>query len=351
MKLRSTRLAAATCGEILVVVGLCGPRVLQTQSPQDSHARPVLRTVASVPLPGPAVRFDYQSLDTGSNRLYLSHMNAGQLVVFDVKARAVVRVLDGFERVRGVLVVPLERRVYASVWGRHEVKVVDTDNLTVVAGITGVSDPDGLAYAPGPQRVFVSNEQGSGDGVIDAKTNRFVTEIRLDGEAGNTVYDPGSGHILVGVHEKNELVTIDPTSATVVAHTPLPGVGNPHGIALDTQRHLAFVAGEENSMLAVVDLNTMRITHTYKVSDGPDVLAYDPGWRRLYVSSESGGVTVLTEADGPDGVSLTQTGEISMPHAHTVSVDPRTHLVYFPLQNINGKPLLRIMIGDPPATH
>jgi hypothetical protein len=32
-----------------------------------------------------------------------------------------------------------------------------------------------------------------------------------------------------------------------------------------------------------------------------------------------------------------------MPHAHSVSVDQGTHLVYFPLENVAGKPLLRIM--------
>src|SRR5258708_24209627 len=37
---------------------------------------------------------------------------------------------------------------------------------------------------------------------------------------------------------------------------------------------------------------------------------------------------------------------ISIPHAHTVCVDPNTHLVYFPLENIDGHPLLRIM--EPP---
>jgi hypothetical protein len=35
--------------------------------------------------------------------------------------------------------------------------------------------------------------------------------------------------------------------------------------------------------------------------------------------------------------------QFNMPHAHTVSVDPKTHLVYFPLENAGGKPLLRIM--------
>jgi hypothetical protein len=32
-----------------------------------------------------------------------------------------------------------------------------------------------------------------------------------------------------------------------------------------------------------------------------------------------------------------------MPHAHTVAVDPNSHLVYFPLENVDGHPLLRIM--------
>jgi hypothetical protein len=39
-----------------------------------------------------------------------------------------------------------------------------------------------------------------------------------------------------------------------------------------------------------------------------------------------------------------------MPHAHTVCVDPATHLVYLPLENLDGHPILRIMEpGQGPA--
>lgn len=31
------------------------------------------------------------------------------------------------------------------------------------------------------------------------------------------------------------------------------------------------------------------------------------------------------------------------PAAHTVAVDPRTHLIYFPLESISGRPALQIM--------
>ena len=43
----------------------------------------VLTKVVDVPMPGPAVRFDYQTFDPSSGRLYIAHMNADQLVVFD----------------------------------------------------------------------------------------------------------------------------------------------------------------------------------------------------------------------------------------------------------------------------
>jgi hypothetical protein len=49
-----------------------------------------LRTVARVPLSGPAVRFDYTSLDPGTNRLWISHMDASQLLAVDVRTHKIV---------------------------------------------------------------------------------------------------------------------------------------------------------------------------------------------------------------------------------------------------------------------
>lgn len=84
------------------------------------------------------------------------------------------------------------------------------ETLKTIAKTGPVKYPDGIACAPGAKRVFVSDEHGNADAVIDATTNSLVATIPLDGGAGNTVYHPGSGHILVAVHEKNELVAIDP---------------------------------------------------------------------------------------------------------------------------------------------
>lgn len=305
----------------------------------DASDKSPLKKVADLPLPGPAVRFDYQSLDKSQGRLYIAHMGANQLVVFDTRKRVVIANLDGFPSVHGVWAVPELGRVYASATGDHQVAAVDAMTLKTIARIGPVKYPDGIAYAPQANRVFVSDEHGDADAVIDAKTNTLVTAIPLGGGAGNTVYDSGSGHILVAIHGKNELATIDPATVKIIGRMPVTGVENPHGIAIDVTERLAFVAGEENHKLAVVDLTAMKVLATYSVGEDPDVLSFDPGLKLLYVSAESGHVTVFRE----QGKTLVSEGELFMPHAHTVCVDPDTHLVYFPLQDVGGHPILRIM--------
>jgi hypothetical protein len=83
----------------------------------------------------------------------------------------------------------------------------------------------------------------------------------------------------------------------------------PHGIALDVENQLAFIAGAGNHMLAVLDLTNMKMLGTYPVGDDPDVLAFDPGLKQLYVSAESGDVWVYRV----NGKGLVAVGNFSMP--------------------------------------
>lgn len=318
--------------------------VTAARSGAAEEKAPVLARVADVPLPGPAVRFDYQSIDTTAHRLYISHMNAGKLVVFDLDTRTVVGTVADLPRATGVWCVPALGKVYVSVPGHHHVAVIDVRTLQVEARVGQVGFPDGIAYAPVVKKIYVSDESGGGELVIDGLTDRVVTTIPLGGEAGNTVYDPSSGCILVAVQTRNEVVAIDPRSDRVIARHKLPGASHPHGMSVDQRRRLLFIANEGNATLLVVDLRTMKVIDTLALGEDPDVLAFDPGWQQLYVSAESGEVTVFAERDG----RLALEGRITMPHAHTVSVDPRTHLVYFPLQDVAGSPLLRIMAARHP---
>src|SRR4051812_22521814 len=48
-----------------------------------------LRQVAEIPLPGGTSRWDYQSLDPSSGRLYLAHLGASSVTVFDTASQRV----------------------------------------------------------------------------------------------------------------------------------------------------------------------------------------------------------------------------------------------------------------------
>ena len=315
------------------------------QASQAPSRTPVLRAVADLPLPGAAVRFDYQSLDLRSDRLYIAHMSAGEIVVVNVKSRRVEATIRGLPGVTGVWAVPALGRVYASVSGLHHVAVIDAGTLKVTGRIGNIGFPDGIAYAPDQQKIYVSDASGGGELVIDARTGRVARTIPLDGEAGNTLYDPGSRCILVAVQTRHQVYVIDPASDRILGRFDLPGGARPHGMAIDAARRRAFVADERNAKVLNVDLRTMKVTGTVTVGDAPDVLAFDGGWRRLYVASEAGTVSVFTET----GTGLVREGDLRLPHAHTVAVDPRSHLVYLPLQDIGGRPVLRIMAGVPPT--
>jgi DNA-binding beta-propeller fold protein YncE len=165
-----------------------------------------------------------------------------------------------------------------------------------------------------------------------------VTTIALGGGAGNTQYDSASEHIFVTVHGQNQLAEIDPTKDQVISRYAFAGCSEPDGLMIDSEHKLAFIACEENAKLTVLDLEAKKMTAIHSAGADPDVLAIDKEFGRLYVSSESGILTIFDER----GRSLDKVGEgFFAPNAHSVAVDPRTHRVFFPFQNVGGKPVLR----------
>jgi hypothetical protein len=56
---------------LILATSLVAPRPSQGASENTEHAP--LTKVADIPMPGPAVRFDYQSLDASHGCLYIAH--------------------------------------------------------------------------------------------------------------------------------------------------------------------------------------------------------------------------------------------------------------------------------------
>jgi len=305
----------------------------------QAAAEPLLRKVADVPLPGAASRFDYASLDPGSGLLYLNHMGAGEVVVFDIRARKVAAVLKGFPRCTGILAVPALSRVFVSTPGDGHVVALDAKTHAVLARLPAGRFPDGIAFEAGSGRIFVSDEAGGAVVALDASALKVLKQILLGGDAGNTQADSEAHLVYTNDQTDGDLVVIDPMRLEVKARIPLGLKGN-HGLFLDLPRHLAFIASEETNELLVLDLPRREILARFPVGKGPDVLSFDTGSRRLYVATESGTLSVFRENDA----GLMKEGDpLVGPNAHVVLVDPTSHLIYLPMKDVEGHPVLRIM--------
>lgn len=299
-----------------------------------------LKRLASIRLPGPPNRFDYEAYDPKTRLLFIAHLSAGKVVVVNTDDNKVVTEIPNLRQVHGVLAASGTGTVYASATGTNEIVAINEDTFNELARIPGGVYPDGMAYVSDLHKLYVSDETGGTETVIDTLSRRRVATISLDGEAGNSQYDAASGHIFVNVQTRNELVEIDPKRDTIVGRHPLAGANGNHGLLIEPQQRLAFVACEGNARLLVVDMKTMRVIASIGVGLEPDVLAFDKELRILYVASESGVVTMFKE----EGKILHKIGQgLLAPHAHSVAVNPQSHRVYFPIQNKDGHPALLVM--------
>jgi DNA-binding beta-propeller fold protein YncE len=188
--------------------------------------------------------------------------------------------------------------VLASATGTNEVVAIDEKTLKVAARMPGGAYPDGMAYAPDVHKLYVSDETGKTETVIDVSTNRRVKTIALDGEVGNTQYDPVTRHIFVNVQTRRQLVEIDLSTDAIAARIDLPGADGNHGLLIVAQARLAFIACEGNSKLLVLDMRTMRVSQSFDVGRNPDVLALDDSastcmWLARAVSSRCSVLTGL----------------------------------------------------------
>lgn len=345
-------LARVVVVQLLVLLAACNPgQLLRSAVPGTAlgsgQTPPAsFQTIADVPLTGGVSRFDYQSLDFQAHRLYIAHLGAGLVTVFDTETSTIVGDVAGVAGVHGVIAVPELGRVYATATSVNQLAVIDPSTLTVVATAPTGDFPDGLAYAPDVGKVYVSNERGRSDTVVDVRTNQPVATIPLGGEVGNTQFDPASRLIYAAVHRRNQLVAIDPQTDQVSGRYDMPGCDDPHGLYISAPRRTAYVACEGNAKLLVVDMQSMRVTSEHQVGRTPDVLAFDESLGRLYVAAEEGVLTVL--AHDASGVREIVRGPAG-PNAHSVAVNPDTHHIYMPLMDVGGRPVLREMVVEVPT--
>src|SRR3989441_3547767 len=324
----------------LGIIALTGALGLSTKP-----GAPTLKKVTEFDLPGPpGKRFDYLTITPDDHCLLSTHLAAGQTYVIDLRTNKVVATIMDTPGAEGVEYVPELKKAYTSNAGDNTIGVVDLRQMKVIKKIPTEAKPDGSAYAPPFHKLYVSDERGKAEAIVDVRTDNIVKTLHFDSEAGMPQYDPIAQKVYVNLQDKNIFAVIDPATDEVVGRYPVGRCRGNHGMALDPEHHRAFLSCEGNELMTVFDLDKHAPIAFLEMPGGPDVIKFDPGLKRIYVACYSGAIAVFHQ-DDPDHYRKLE--DFGVQHAvHTLAVDLRTHRLYTPEQEEDGKPVARMVVYE-----
>jgi DNA-binding beta-propeller fold protein YncE len=330
------------------LVGLLGYLAWTGKDEGEAAGVPVgtnLKRAAVIDLPGPAGRrFDYLTIDYDDHYLFSAHLGAGLLYVIDLRTNAVVKTITGVPGIEGVAYIPELKKLYTSNW--YETR---SGSSISRRWSSSRSCPRLISRTGSPTRGRSRRHTCPMSGarrrpVVDVREDRIIKKLNFQSETGVPQYDPVARKVYVNLQEQNALAVIDPASDTVVGHYPVSGCTGNHGMALDPERRLGFLSCEGNDTLTVVNLDTHQAIAHLPMAKGADVVQYDPGLRRVYVACASGFISVF-QADDPEHVQKVEDFPVER-KIHSLAVDVKTHRIYAPEEEEQGRPVARMVVFD-----
>ena len=305
----------------LVFIGLINS---QTQA-QDKETYVADQKIS---LPGNG-GYDYLSIDKVSNRLYVSHGTA--VNVIDLGTGKLAGTIGDMQGVHGIAIVNEVNKGFITDGKANAVVVFDLKTLQKITTIPlSGKKPDAITYDPSSKKVFAFNGDTNNSSVIDINSLKEITTIELGGAPEFAVPD-GEGLIYNNLEDKSNLDVIDTKSMKVIHTYPLSPCGGPTGLAIDKTNKRLFTVCRENKGMSVVDINSGKIITTVPIGAGVDAVAYDAD-AKLIVVSNGDGTAAIIKQNSPDEYAVVQTLKTQY-RAKTMALDPATHKIYFSAAN------------------
>jgi YVTN family beta-propeller protein len=277
--------------------------------------------------------WDYLRVDELNGRLYVSHGTIVQVI--DTKTGKLAGTIPDTRGVHGIAIANDLNKGYTSNGKDSAVTVFNLKTLGVIKIINKTGkNPDAILYDPFSQKIFTFNGGSSSSTVIDAKTDKIIATIPLDGKPEFSVTD-NKGRVYVNIEDKNVLNVINSVSMKVEQHWSIAPGEEPTGLALDKENHRLFsVCG--NNLMVVTDAETGKVITTLPIGEGCDGAAFDNYYKRVYASNGAGSMTVVQE-DNKNSFKVLETLPTQR-GARTMTIDNSTHHLYIPSAEYEATP-------------
>jgi DNA-binding beta-propeller fold protein YncE len=204
-------------------------------------------------------------------------------------------------------------RLFVCALGNNTIEVLDLRRGKRIHSITGLGAPQGVAYVPEFDRLFVANDKGGICKIYDAKSFQKVGELNFKDDADNVRYDDGAKRLYVGFGSGGIAVVSMP-DANQIGSIKLSA--HPEAFELEEKGKRIFANVPNTRQVAVIDRDKGEVIATWKtdLAFGNFPMALDEAHHRLFVgcrlpsklvvlNTESGDVVAKTEIAGdPDEI-------------------------------------------------
>jgi len=250
---------------------------------------------AKIPLGPVSGRIDHLGIDLKRQRLFVAELGNNSLGVVDLAAGKVLRTVTGFREPQGVAYVPFADSVYVANAGDGSVHLLRGDDLAPVGRIELGEDADNVRVDTQRNRVLV----GYGNGalaVIDPATRTKVSDIRLKGHPEGFQIDETGTKVFVNVPDARDIEVADLASETNRS-LPTQGAGSNFPMAIDRDAHRVLVVFRNPPTLMALSSQDGRIVAKIETCGDADDVFVDAKRHRIYVSCGEGVVDVLEQRD------------------------------------------------------
>jgi DNA-binding beta-propeller fold protein YncE len=265
-----------------------------TATTQTAGAPLVLE--GKIPLGEVSGRIDHLSVDLKRQRLFVAELGNNSLGVVDLAAGKVLRRITGMNEPQGVAYFPSADGLYVANGGDGSVRILRGEDLAPAGRIELGNDADNVRVDASHNRVVVGYGKGA-LALIDPASRSKTADIQLKAHPEGFQLDEIGSRAFVNVPDAREIEVVD-LDAKTSRSLPTQGAGGNFPMAIDRDARQVLVVFRSPPTLMVLSGQDGQILSRLATCGDADDVFVDPKRRRVYVSCGAGAVDVF-EQQGP----------------------------------------------------
>jgi YVTN family beta-propeller protein len=294
-----------------------------------------LKLVQTIPLLMVDGRIDHMTADVRGQRLFVAALGNNTLEVVDLAQNKQIRSVSGLREPQGVAYVPEFDQVAVANGDDGTVRTLDAKSFTTVSSVRLGDDADNVRYDPAAARVVVGYGAGA-LGFLDVRTHRVVGTVRVSAHPESFQIEKSRPRIYVNVPNANQIAVVDSAKLAVITTWPVGQYRANFPMALDEDHHRLFIGTRSPARLVVIDTESGKQIAALNISGDTDDVFFDQANKRIYVSAGEGTVDVLSQMDADHYEVLAKIATAS--GARTSLFVPELHRLYLAVPHRGAQP-------------